>query len=515
MCSGRWQRSVLVSIAAGMSLGLILLSQVAAARVLAQEPRQPEAVYIPLAPSGGVATPAPTPVTGARVYGLLGRLELSRGRRYDHYLVTADNATYALAGETPAIEQQISTLAGGAPPVLIKVWGVVQSPQMAGDAPLIVVSGVLSTTTPPTVGGASTPVAVVKFARVNLYAEPRESASITGGVVLRQACDIVGRNPARTWWLLDCADGQEGWIDARLVDLQGSTANVPVVVVLTPTPLPPTPTPRVTPTPLPATTARGWQMEIFANQYLAGQPVATVDVPAITFNWRDGSPSPSVPVDSFSLRFTRRINFSPGYYRFTAQADDGVRLWLNDQLLVDEWHGASNQVYSAGRVLVGEYSLRVEYYEASGLANLRVTYEVGSDVPEWDAGYFRGTGLTGAPVLRQQEPRMQTPLDYTWAYSSPLPDQLGIDFWSARWVGEFQFDDGNYTFRANADDGVRVWLDGLPVIDQWRDGYKEVSNRFIGVGAGRHTVKVEYYERTGLASLRVWWVRDSSYSGPR
>jgi hypothetical protein len=126
----------------------------------------------------------------------------------------------------------------------------------------------------------------------------------------------------------------------------------------------------------------------------------------------------------------------------------------------------------------------------------------------------------GNPAFVQQESRGEYPLDYDWAAGSPYsvaygPDVVGNDYWSARWHGEFPFDSGNYTFRAIADDGLRVYLDGLLVLNHWRDGYKDVTNRVIGVGPGRHTVVVEYYERTGNAAVQVWWYRDSAYVGPQ
>jgi hypothetical protein len=59
---------------------------------------------------------------------------------------------------------------------------------------------------------------------------------------------------------------------------------------------------------------------------------------------------------------------------------------------------------------------------------------------------------------------------------------------------------------------VRVYLDGLRVVDAWSDGYKEVANRFLGVGTGDHEIVVEFYERGGAASVRVWWYKDNSTS---
>lgn len=67
-------------------------------------------------------------------------------------------------------------------------------------------------------------------------------------------------------------------------------------------------------------------------------------------------------------------------------------------------------------------------------------------------------------------------------------------------------------FRARADDGVRVYIDGQKVLDGWQDGEKELSNRFFGVGEGEHEIRVEYYERLGASSLHVWWYIDPSAS---
>lgn len=65
-----------------------------------------------------------------------------------------------------------------------------------------------------------------------------------------------------------------------------------------------------------------------------------------------------------------------------------------------------------------------------------------------------------------------------------------MDGWSARWVGQFNFDSGTYFFRARADDGVRVYLNQTLMIDAWRDGYSDNTNRFIGVGRVRHEVVI-------------------------
>jgi hypothetical protein len=71
--------------------------------------------------------------------------------------------------------------------------------------------------------------------------------------------------------------------------------------------------------------------------------------------------------------------------------------------------------------------------------------------------------------------------------------------------GQFYFTPGDYNFIAQSDDGVRVYIDNLLVINAWFDGRVEASNRFNQIGEGYHTLRIEYYERSGNAYVRVLW----------
>lgn len=490
---------------------IVLMGLVLAGTVQAQD-SGPREIFIPtIHGNDAPATPAPTPVEGEPVYGMLGVLVEPRGRLYTTYLATADGTLYGLRADTAELDAQITALARSDTPTA-KVWGnLLRGP---GEA-MIHVTGILGTEVLPQVGGASVPVAVVKFAMINVHAAPDSNAPVVGSVTINRACNITGRNRSLTWWEITCASGLRGWIDARLVEVQGSILGVPIVewAVAPPTPAPtPTPMPTPTPTPVPPS---GWRAEYFSNPRLSGSPAVVTTVNDVSFDWGNEPPLPGLPADNFSVRFERRLQVTPGFYRITAEADDGVRVWIDNQLVIDEWRGATNLVYAVSRVLTGVHDVRVEYYEASGAARIRVGFEPVNQAPAWDAAYFAGTGLSGAPVLTRPEPRSQFPLDYNWSYSSPDSGLIGTDYWSARWTGTFNFEGGNYQFRASADDGVRVYLDGLMVIDAWRDGYKELSNRFLGVGPGNHSVTVEYYDRTGPALVKVWWTRDAPYSVPQ
>jgi hypothetical protein len=128
---------------------------------------------------------------------------------------------------------------------------------------------------------------------------------------------------------------------------------------------------------------------------------------------------------------------------------------------------------------------------------------------DWEATYWNNVSLSGNPAAQRLEPRTPYPLDRDWGQGSPIPGCVNNDNFSARWRANYYFDAGNFTFKARADDGVRVYLDGHLIIDAWNDGFKEVQNTFFGVGAGSHEVTVEYYERGGDAFLRVFWWRES------
>ena len=132
-----------------------------------------------------------------------------------------------------------------------------------------------------------------------------------------------------------------------------------------------TPQPADTATAIPVT---AWRGEYFCNPGLEGEPALVRGDAHIDFHWGAGSPAPAIPADGFSARWTLSTQLS-GLYRFHAQADDGVRLWVDDQLLINEWHDADNRQYGVDWALSGEHIVRVEYYEHAGDASIKVWWE--------------------------------------------------------------------------------------------------------------------------------------------
>lgn len=276
----------------------------------------------------------------------------------------------------------------------------------------------------------------------------------------------------------------------------------------TPTPTPtPTETPTPTPSPSPTPTISGWRGEYYDNVSLVGSPVLVRDDEAINFNWGAGSPDPQIPNDNFSARWTRSVNLQPGLYRFNVYADDGVRVWLDGELIINQWHTASGEMYYAERELsAGVHDLRIEYYEAEIVARIHLWWERMESFPDWHAHYFANRVLGGVPIIARNDKA----IDFDWGSGAPSAG-MPADSFSARWTRSMYFEGGMYRFHANADDGIRVYVDDRLVIDVWRDGIHRDITAERTLATGEHTLRVEYYEGGGEALIQLWWERVLGY----
>jgi hypothetical protein len=114
----------------------------------------------------------------------------------------------------------------------------------------------------------------------------------------------------------------------------------------------------------------------YTSKTLNGLPQYRID-PNINFNWGQGSPMTSIINDNFSARWIGYV--MPQYsetYKFYATADDGVRVWVNDKLIIDAWKDQWSTTYTGNIFLLAnhKYAIRVEYYEHSGTASINLKW---------------------------------------------------------------------------------------------------------------------------------------------
>ncbi len=124
----------------------------------------------------------------------------------------------------------------------------------------------------------------------------------------------------------------------------------------------------------------GLHAEYFANKDLSGEPAVKRTENNLNFDWKEGSPAEGIPADNFSARWTGQITVptqNEGGYRLSITGDDGVRLWIDGELLVDKWEPQDSVNTVAAKTLApgSTHEIKVEYFELTGGALCRMLIE--------------------------------------------------------------------------------------------------------------------------------------------
>lgn len=246
-----------------------------------------------------------------------------------------------------------------------------------------------------------------------------------------------------------------------------------------------------------------WQAAYWNNTDLVGTPVLWRAEAHLDYDWGLGSPAPEVSADHFSARWTRYIDVpSPATYRFTATSDDGVRVWLDGALIINAWHDRPAQTVSVERRLsAGHHLIVVEYYERTGYALVRFSWEVVSPaITNWRGEYYNNATLSGSPALVRDDAH----INFQWGLGSPAPG-INADEFSVRWTRNLSLPAGMYRFTMTVDDGGRLWVNHHLLLDVWREQAETTYVGDIYLPGGVIPIKMEYYERAGQAVARLSW----------
>ncbi len=297
----------------------------------------------------------------------------------------------------------------------------------------------------------------------------------------------------------------------------------PLVIIVTATPLPASVTPLPTATGLPTLTPTrtatspvitAWRGEYWANRDQSGDPFFVRNDEEVDFSWSRPPSAPdgrSLPSANWSARWTRRLRFDDGWYTFKARADDGVRVRVDGNLLIDEWHASGGtEVYQRTvRLGAGMHTVQVDYYQANGGASVVVWWEP-LGFSGWRSEYWANRDLAGTPDVIRDQDRVYDDWGTT---GSPDPLIPPTNF-SARYTRRLAFEEGLYRFTVTVDDGARFWIDGWLVIDAWRDQVVTTYQVDRQLGAGDHDLRLEYYNRAGRALIQFGWTRIYPTSTP-
>lgn len=272
--------------------------------------------------------------------------------------------------------------------------------------------------------------------------------------------------------------------------------------------------------------AEYFNSEDFQNRALARDELR------IFFPYGAGSPGPEVQADQFSARWTGKVLAAfTEEYAFYTRSDDGMRLWVDGKLLIDQWRpmGVTEHTGKINLVAGRSYEFKLEYFDRGGGAHAELGWSSASTpktvldqrgvysdlvldsskqgfVGGVSAAYFADTRLERA-VLERRE----TSVYYAAGNEPPAPG-VGRDNFSVRWSGKIRANfDETYTFYTTTDDGVRLYVNDEKLIDEWRGMGATEFSASVALKAGRdYEIRMEYFEQGGAGTAELEWASPST-----
>ena len=291
--------------------------------------------------------------------------------------------------------------------------------------------------------------------------------------------------------------------------------------------------------------ANNWKAEYFNNTNLTGNPVFVENLgdgsQGFSKNWGNSSP-PNTPSDNFSARITTQRYLAPGLYQITTQADDGIRVRVKNQTVVDQWTYKSFATNSGYFRSNGEtVPIAVDYSELGGGAALNFNIVPATKFQDsvnpsqqWKATVYSWNSSQGsAPPTNFWTGDINNPnaigvinlgsntrsdgkkgINANWGTGAPNGDgnRLPHDFFAMRAYTQANFDGSSYKFRVEGDDGFQLlarnqstgqWFN-ITSPNQWTQSYSAQEINYQ-LPAGQYDMHFHQYEGAGGARFDLSW----------
>jgi subtilisin len=262
-----------------------------------------------------------------------------------------------------------------------------------------------------------------------------------------------------------------------------------------------------------------WVGEYYNNRDLAGAPVVVrkEEGEFIDRYFNGAGPAPGIGAENYSVRWTRKLTLIGGNYRFSLTSDDGARLYIDNQLKIDAWVDQAPTTYNVNEELTsGNHDIRLEYYQHTGSAQARLTWGIPNGAcsqtvaaDHWRGEYFNNAYLAGSPMVVQDD-GINDSFGFNWGGGAPISGcnlTLFPDYFSVRWTRIVNFAPGPYRFTVTVDNGVRLWVGGQLIIDQWADlPPRTLTGNASFSTAGNREIRLEFFESLGGASISLSWL---------
>ncbi len=118
----------------------------------------------------------------------------------------------------------------------------------------------------------------------------------------------------------------------------------------------------------------------------------------------------------------------------------------------------------------------------------------------WQGSYYNNPSLRNEPILTRND----ADLYFNWGSGSPDP-LLPSDDFSVSWQRDLPLESGLYRFTVEMDDGARLYLNNLMILESWRSGERRTLSVDYPVTAGQYNIRLDYFEDKGIALVNLRW----------
>lgn len=140
------------------------------------------------------------------------------------------------------------------------------------------------------------------------------------------------------------------------------------------------------------------------------------------------------------------------------------------------------------------------YFQVANVGELTSTSGCGADTVGLTAKYYNNFDFTALALQR-----LDGTVDFNFGAGSP-DAAIGADTFSARWTGQvYAPTNGNYSFFVSSDDGIRLWIGGMLLIDNWVDQATMERTGTVSLAQGYHDILLDYYDDLYDAVVSLKW----------
>jgi len=282
----------------------------------------------------------------------------------------------------------------------------------------------------------------------------------------------------------------------------------------------------------PAKAVRGLKAEYFAGMRF-DKLVATSHVTWPNLDLGRRPPVSTCPPDGFSIRLSGLLLVEKtGEYAFRIAADDGAKLTVGGQTVIEHWNKGTGEAHEATAELAAGYQpIVIEYLDIKGDAQWHIEWKRPEkwrkleDIPSGNlfceplapaivSRKGLAPGLEGSlfaaeqPGGRPAARRYDSEFAHDWDTDAP-GDNVPKDKFSGVWKGTLIVPkSGPYMFRVYRSGGVRVTVNRRPIANKWSnaEGYLDSA---VPLRAGRVPIAIMYTHRSGKAALKISWAGPS------